>query len=172
MEMADQVDEPRLCTPTHASYHSVFSFHLDVKKCAHVVIPFYFKNLLTRSDEILFHHGIYVGDGFMIDNNSNRSPSIQYISVPIFFKINNVDPRNYYIIHYNNYDHIKREYATQLAYARLNGEANQRRILYNTASFSSESFVTECITGNNRSIIKLLEYVFVLPPPHDEKRVF
>ena len=64
MEMADQVNEPRLCTPTHASYHSLFSFQLDVKKGEHVVIPYYFKNPLTRSDEILFHHGIYVGDGF------------------------------------------------------------------------------------------------------------
>jgi len=172
MSTSDNVDESRLCTPTHASYHSLCSFHLDVKKGEHIAIPFYTKNPLTCSDEIQFHHGIYVCDGFMIDNNSNRSPSIQYISVPVFFKLNNVDPQNYYIIHYNDYDQVKREFAIDVACARLNCEANRAKRVYDAISYNCEGFVTECITGNNRSVFHFLENVFVLPPPSTPKHIF
>jgi hypothetical protein len=143
--------------PTNATKHQLTDFR-DVVIGTHVVIPFFSKNPITK-DSIMYHHGIYIGNKMVIDNN-DREPSLAEISEVDFFKINNVDPQVFYTVDYENYNEYERNNVIERAKDFVQHQDNLSNKLYDEMTFNCEGFATYCITGINRSVKHLINKVF------------
>ena len=150
--------------PTYATEYEMIDFIQMAHPGMHICVPFRNKNPLSK-DGILFHHGLYIGDRMVIDNN-DRQPSIKRIEIRDFFAINNVN-HSFYIIHYSNQEEEDKKHAIEFAEYAVNLPCNTETKLYNLWNFNCEGFVSLCLTGKNRFVMFLVDDLFIFFPMYN-----
>ncbi len=100
---------------------------------------------------IAWHHGIYIGDGNVIDNNQHKGqPSIQQRTMQSFIDVGNIDQSVVMLIEYENDNEKVQNLTVKLAHVLMNSSDNIQTELYNMFAMNCETFATFCRTGKFR----------------------
>jgi len=133
--------------PSNAVLISVLDWKEVLYDGAHVAVAFRTDNPLA---EIAWHHGIYVGNRTVIDNNDrDNSSSIRLTSFEEFIEVGDI-MSSFALISYEDDNDEKRNISLNCANTLLNSESNVNSKLYDLVSFNCQHFATFCRTGQLR----------------------
>ena len=120
---------------------------------------------------IAWHHGIYIGDGNVIDNNQHKGqPSIQQRTMQSFIEVGDINHSVVMLIEYENDNEEVQKLTVQLAHSLMNSSYNIHTELYNVFAMNCETFATFCRTGKFRC--ELLLFINALFNKHIDEILF